>query len=198
MKTTLRYAPTLLCIVLWSIFISCRNNDTQHTDFPILKNPPASESLNVSTDGDERTPLHFAVIKGDTAEVDKLISNGAIVNVRDINGISPLHLAANNGNTAIIEILTKNGAKVNLKSKYRKVPLHFASGKGHLEAIKALINAGADIDALDDNKNTPVRIAKLYGQTKIVQFFTDRKSGQKITPIRHQFLRLKKSEQTSK
>ena len=40
----------------------------------------------------EQTPLHVAIIRGNTTIIEMLISHGADVNTGDIDGMVPLHM----------------------------------------------------------------------------------------------------------
>lgn len=70
-------------------------------------------------DFDQRTPLHAAVGKLDSAYsiLELLISKGANVNHKDVYGFTALHLAALDGLAQCVEMLIFYGADVTTKSK---------------------------------------------------------------------------------
>ncbi|HAG52550.1 MAG TPA: hypothetical protein DCL21_02065 [Alphaproteobacteria bacterium] len=77
-----------------------------------------SSPVKADVNPQEKLPdLHKAVLKEDIIEVEKLIFNGADVNLLDkVMGQSPLHLAAQGNSPKIIEMLIKKGAFVNLQT----------------------------------------------------------------------------------
>jgi ankyrin repeat protein len=57
------------------------------------------------------SPLHSAVISGNKDLVELLITNGAEVNVNDVQNRTPLDFAQRWGTGEIVELLKKHGAK---------------------------------------------------------------------------------------
>ncbi|WP_353285846.1 ankyrin repeat domain-containing protein [Wolbachia endosymbiont (group A) of Rhorus exstirpatorius] len=116
------------------------------------------------------TLLYLATRDGCKKVVEALISNGADVNTKDMNGLTPLYWAAKIGHKEVVNALIKAGAGVNInaKSKKEQTSLHRAAETGHTGAINALLAKGADIDAIDDNGETPLRLAIKNGHTKAV------------------------------
>ncbi|MBA8770598.1 hypothetical protein HCR16_05910 [Wolbachia pipientis] len=114
--------------------------------------------------------LYLATRDGCKKVVEALISNGADVNTKDMNGLTPLYWAAKIGHKEVVNALIKAGAGVNInaKSKKEQTSLHRAAETGHTGAINALLAKGADIDAIDDNGETPLRLAIKNGHTKAV------------------------------
>lgn len=58
----------------------------------------AAPELVNAADAEGHTPLHLAVIAGDTQLVAVLLANGADVNAKDLEGHSVLHWATGNNN----------------------------------------------------------------------------------------------------
>ncbi|WP_265029983.1 ankyrin repeat domain-containing protein [Wolbachia endosymbiont (group A) of Philonthus cognatus] len=116
------------------------------------------------------TLLYLTTRDGCKKVVEALISNGADVNTKDMNGLTPLYWAAKIGHKEVVNALIKAGAGVNInaKSKKEQTSLHRAAETGHTGAINALLAKGADIDAIDDNGETPLRLAIKNGHTKAV------------------------------
>ncbi|MEJ2703606.1 MAG: transglutaminase domain-containing protein, partial [Sedimentisphaerales bacterium] len=85
---------------------------------PLLENPSYDEvAYCIITDQNkvdlyDWTPLHFAAQAGQTDIVEYLITNGADVNAKSIQGETPLQLAANNDHKEIMRLLIANGAEV--------------------------------------------------------------------------------------
>ena len=87
--------------------------------------------VNAKND-DNRTPLHFAMIRGTPKIVEMLIKNGANVNAQTKSKETPLHGVANGDSDkhyAIAELLLNNGADVNLKDTNDKTPLDVAKNE---------------------------------------------------------------------
>ena len=70
----------------------------------------AADGPDKASAGDGTTPLHYAVKKGDLAQVVQLLRTGANPNGANRYGVTPLSLAATNGNAVLISLLLKAGA----------------------------------------------------------------------------------------
>ena len=90
----------------------------------------------------QRTPLHVAVLNGDTEIALVLISGGADVNAKNDSGKTLLHISAGRGYTEIALALIKNGADVNAKDDMGNTPLYDALVWNHSETADAIIKHG--------------------------------------------------------
>lgn len=82
--------------------------------------------VNLKDDGCERTPLHYAAIKGYRDIAEKMIDKGADINVQDRNKKTPLCYAKKHGNIGIAELLEKKkGKSSKLEKIYSKNILNF-------------------------------------------------------------------------
>lgn len=91
------------------------------------------EDINGRTGPKLQAPLHVACEKGNVEVVQLLLTNGAIVDICDVNGCTPLHLVSELGtdsHMAIAQLLFDTGANVNATSSTRKTPLHMAAAGG--------------------------------------------------------------------
>ena len=86
--------------------------------------------------------------------VDRLLRNGACINIRDnprtsidsTAGYTPLHAAAWNGNLDVIPILLRHGADVRAREeKYHGTPAGWADYAGHREARDLILAGPIDI-----------------------------------------------------
>lgn len=91
-----------------------------------------------SNNGFHVYPIHSAVAGNYTDITRILVSNRALVNVKQQAGITPLHSAAQNGNTDILIILLENGADVNIRMEGGKLPADLAREKGFTEIAEIL------------------------------------------------------------
>ncbi|XP_055848446.1 serine/threonine-protein phosphatase 6 regulatory ankyrin repeat subunit A-like [Episyrphus balteatus] len=95
-------------------------------------------------------PLHVAVENGLYHVTEKLLKNGAYVNIMSTNrnrGYTPLHYATVAGDLAIVKLLLDNGACVHLKTVNGLTPFHTACQNGNVEIIKLLLSRNADINS---------------------------------------------------
>lgn len=95
----------------------------------------SGEDINGRSGIKLHAPLHMAADKGSVEVVQLLLTNGAIVDIADVDGRTPLHYAAEAGtekHLAIVQLLFNAGADVNATSSQRKTPLHMAATGGPL------------------------------------------------------------------
>jgi ankyrin repeat protein len=62
------------------------------------------------------TPLHYACTKGHLEVAQFLVSNGAIVDSRSLNGTTPLMMAVQSGNENLVKFLLDQGADLQIKN----------------------------------------------------------------------------------
>ena len=94
-----------------------------------------------TTDSDQYTPLHRASYNGHTDTVEYLISNGARVDARTVDGWQPLHSACRWNNTAVADLLLQNGALVNAQTHGKQTPLHLAASNDRARETLILLLA---------------------------------------------------------
>ncbi|MFI5345660.1 MAG: caspase family protein [Elusimicrobiota bacterium] len=71
-------------------------------------------------------PMHQAIVKGDAAEVRRLLDRGAGVDERFPNGSTPLHLAAALGDEEIVHMLVEAGADLTIPGYDNRTPFEHA------------------------------------------------------------------------
>lgn len=133
--------------------------------------------------------LSYAVVSGDPALVDYLISKGANVNELDKNGTTALHYAAREHHGKVIRQLVAAGANPNIFAEnydtdnygttyefpYKGAPLHWAiyrKGKSATQkeaAIKVLLDVGSDVNATGSLFLSPLDLAVLHCDIAIVR-----------------------------
>ncbi len=120
--------------------------------------------------GDTTTPLHWAVHKGDVAEVDRLIKAGANVNARTDLGVTPLSEAALASNTALIERLLKAGADPNAPGADGQTALMVIARTTNVAAARLLLDHGANVNAAEaQRKQTALMWAAAQSQAAMVK-----------------------------
>ena len=83
-------------------------------DLPTVKT--LVKQKNAMVDHIGWTPLHYACSKGQLEVAQFLISNGATVDSRSLNGTTPLMMAVQSGNEQLVKLLLDNGADLQAKN----------------------------------------------------------------------------------
>jgi ankyrin repeat protein len=143
------------------------------------------ECLKDGTKIDEKdtanfTALHYAVSGGHVDVVKFLLSNGANVNVKSINGWTPLRFTLT---AKMAELLIANGADVNISDNKGQTVLHGAVNqdhkRGNKELVELLVEHGADINAKTTEKSvdwegwTPFHVTCRNGNLEIVELLIE-------------------------
>lgn len=86
--------------------------------------------------------LHIASSFGLGCWTQRLLENGADVEIRDNTGNTPLFWAAKGGHTEVVSRLLDAGAKPNIGGHGGLKPLHVAASNNHARVVKLLLGAG--------------------------------------------------------
>lgn len=106
------------------------------------------------------TPLTSAIVKGDAARVDDLITAGASIDRQDEDGLNSLHQAVlHHADTAILDILISAGVDPDEKDRYGSTPLLMGARGNDVRSVDFLITYGADINGQDAEGWTPLLVA---------------------------------------
>ena len=97
-------------------------------------------------DEDMYTPLHRASYNGHTPVVSFLISEGADVEARTVDGWQPLHCACRWNKVGVASLLLQNGAGVNSQTNGGQTPLHLASSNDRAKSTLELLLSHPDLD----------------------------------------------------
>lgn len=138
----------------------------------------------------QRNALFDVAQHGDELILQRLLVEGADVNVRAADGNTALHVAAKFGNESIVRTLLEHGADVNVKSAARgtpverkfsgsRTPLHWAAAQGHQGVIQILVDYKADVAAMNASQRTALQDAICAGHVISAKLLID--NGAPIT-----------------
>ena len=126
--------------------------------------------VNLLTQVDGMTALHWAVYHDDFELVRKLLSAGANANAENRYGILPLSLAAINANSEMVELFNFRGAEVNRTMAGGETILMIASRTGNSGAVNALLTPERIQNAeMKKNTKTALMWAAAEGHKKVVE-----------------------------
>lgn len=108
--------------------------------------------------------LMLAVLKGNSAIVDRLLEAGAPVNH---DGWTPLMYAAFEGRIEILERLLAKGAEVDALAPNRSNALMLAARNGHIEVVRRLLKTTVNLEQKNDSGFTAETWAAANGNTDI-------------------------------
>ncbi|KZC06689.1 Ankyrin repeat domain-containing protein 50 [Dufourea novaeangliae] len=142
----------------------------------------AAPELVNAHDAEGHTPLHLAVIAGDTQLVAVLLANGADVNAKDLEGHSVLHWATVCGEAECVRLVLAAGARPSTPDLRGGSPLHYAAQccgaaataelavpkKVGLKVLQTLLEFGADVNAKDEDGRQPILWAASAGSVEAV------------------------------
>jgi ankyrin repeat protein len=104
------------------------------------------------------TPIFSAAFRGKLQIAKLLVSRGANVNVRCIDGRTPLHFIG--WSYEVIPLLISEGADINALDNDGDTPLHKAAMSGNTNAVQLLISAGADTSIKNNKGETALMLAR--------------------------------------
>ena len=88
--------------------------------------------------------VYWAACEGHTAEVVRLLGEGADPNWQNGIGWTALHVACIDNRHQILTVLINSKANINIKDRNKDTPLHWACRDGSLECVHLLFGAGCD------------------------------------------------------
>ncbi len=126
-------------------------------------------------DSRQRTPLHWAALRGDLKAAELLLDAGACVNAIDRFSCTPLLYAASSAAPRMIELLILRKADVNLSNNDGDTPLHYAAReRDDIEVAKILLQAGAQVDRRNFLGNTPFAAAAFFNRPAPGRYLLER------------------------
>ena len=140
---------------------------------------PTTSGDNVSTAPTSSVAgsLHAAAREGNNALIERLISEGTDVNVRDRGhkNLTPLHYAAGYANCETVELLLAKGADANIRNDDGDIALHGALGTSNETFLcaKLLIEAGSDVK-VRGSAGSPLFLATVMGKTELARMLIEK------------------------
>lgn len=141
----------------------------------ITPSQPSAEAKQTAQQAYQATgisPLHYALMTGETDKISELLAGGADVNAKAPNMGTPLLYACTVGNAEAARLLINAKADVNAAGDTGYTPLMMACQTGNKELAEILVAAGADVNAKhvmngQETGLTPLKIAQGGGHTEI-------------------------------
>ncbi|MBX9588544.1 MAG: ankyrin repeat domain-containing protein [Hyphomonadaceae bacterium] len=126
--------------------------------------PPTAEEIAAYTD------LHAAAVGGSTAEIERLVQNGADINQRDGFGRTPLMVAAYRRDIAVARVLIELGANMNALEHQSYDVITIAAVQNDLEMLKLALASGGNARAITSPYGGTALIAAAHlGHAEVVE-----------------------------
>ncbi|XP_012696462.1 ankyrin repeat and SOCS box protein 13-like [Clupea harengus] len=117
----------------------------------------------------ERTEVHKAAYHGEATLLQRLIQNGASVNIVAVDSVTPLHEAAIRGQVDCVRLLLDAGAQVDARNVDGSTPLCEACAAGSTECVQLLLGRGAKVNpTLTSRTTSPLLEACISGNAECV------------------------------
>lgn len=116
------------------------------------------------------TPLHRAILLGDSEAAMSLLTDGADASAEDDYGWNALHFAVSMGERQIVTAILEADANPDARTENGLTALHLAADPGFVETLVA---AGAEIDVRNDRGRTPLHQAASFREAPVVEALLD-------------------------
>ncbi len=131
-----------------------------HLAAALLLVPPGDAAAQV----DRTQQILQAARAGDLARLGSLLEAApALLQVRDLDGVTPLHHAVRGGHTDMAQLLLDRGADISVVDARNRTPLHDAADAGDAASVALLLARGADVMAREFRGRTPLFLATNWG-----------------------------------
>ncbi len=116
------------------------------------------------------TPLHRAILLGDSETDMSLLAGGADASAQDDYGWNALHFAVSMGEREIVMAILEADGDPDARTENGLTALHLAASRSFVEALVA---AGAGIDIRNDRGRTPLHQAAGFREAPVVEALLD-------------------------
>ena len=124
-----------------------------------------------------------AARNGDLHEVNRLLTEGADINVMRKDGATALIIALQHGHQEVAKLLLDKGADVNAKDNNGWTALMFAAEEGTQDIVQVLLDKGADVNSKTQYDSTALMKASQNGHQEVVQLLLDNGANTKDVKI---------------
>lgn len=124
---------------------------------------------NMPTQTELNSALITAAAHGDTAEVHRLLRQGASVTATDDQGRTALIAAAYGDHLAVARLLIQAGADVNTQDNSRQSAYLIPTADGSLDFLRLTLQSGANVHRLDSYNGTGLIRAADRGHVEIIR-----------------------------
>jgi ankyrin repeat protein len=114
-----------------------------------------------------------AAMQRNSAQVRRLMQDGADVNLRQADGATALHWAAYYGDASLALLLLEAGADASAANREGSTPMWLAASQGDAAMISALLDAGADANEKLPLGRRPLMLAARSGRVDAVRELLD-------------------------
>ena len=141
-------------------------------------------NVNLTTRSEKRSPLHAAVLHGQTDAAKLLGENHARVDQRDIYGYTPLHLACKKKHVDLaLWLLDRPDVDVNASDNVGWTSLHLVAYNGDTGMLRLLLDRHAFCDCQNQYGKTPLHLAATGGHVQVVQLLLEHRACIEIIDI---------------
>ncbi|KAM4558174.1 ankyrin repeat and SOCS box protein 9-like [Odontesthes bonariensis] len=112
--------------------------------------------------------VHDAAFNGRVLALQRLIAQGACVNLNTLDQVSPLHGACMQGHTTCAKLLLENGANVNSSTLDGQTALSEACARGNVTCASLLLQHGATPLGAS-RSNSPIHCAAAEGHPECIE-----------------------------
>lgn len=131
--------------------------------------------LNLKTQGDENSPLHWAAGNGRSKVVEALLKAKAPRDLQNKDKNSPLHLAVGSGHDDVAIALIAAKADAELINGYVETPVSRAIHKGRTAVVRAMLQQGVDFNFANDQMPRVMITQAGNGHLGMVQLLLEKK-----------------------
>lgn len=156
------------------LFNAVENNDLLVVTEVLIKYPNIINSTNYQW----QTSLHICAEHKNTLIAQNLISHGAKLDFKDLNGDTPLHDAFFLSNYNFAEILIEKDANYCIPNNDGNTALHLAIKSKNISLIKEMLQhtSKLKINIVDKEGNTPLMLAAESGNIDVVKLLLEAKA----------------------